>query len=153
VGQIVNDRAATFTLVYCDETTAAARAAAAESIEWYVRHSVELLRSVAIWQEGGDLGTYEYTKALQDIDLSTVTFDVLDAIDAVIDGDPERCITKAQRYRDAGCDLLLCFMQPYDIPAAKVRRSIELIGKHVMPRFVSENVQRPNRSFSRMGEG
>jgi alkanesulfonate monooxygenase SsuD/methylene tetrahydromethanopterin reductase-like flavin-dependent oxidoreductase (luciferase family) len=133
VGQFVNDRAATFTLVYCDETTEAARAVAAESIEWYVRRSVELLRSVATWQADRDLGSYEYTRALQEIDVGTVTFDVLDAIDAVIVGDPERCAAKAQRYRDAGCDLLLCFMQPYKIPAAKVRRSIELIGKHVLP--------------------
>ena len=132
-GRFVNDRAATFTLVYCDESNDAARATAAESIEWYVRRSVELLRSVATWQAQRDLGSYEYTKALQEIDPTTVTFDVLDAIDAVIVGDPERCAQKARRYRDAGCDLLLCFMQPYKIPAEKVRRSIELMGKHVLP--------------------
>lgn len=132
-GRFINDRAATFTLVYCDETTEAARATAAESIEWYVRRSVELIRSVATWQAERDLVSYEYTKALQDIDITTLTFDVLDAIDAVIVGDPDRCVAKARRYKDAGCDLLLCFMQPYKIPPEKVRRSIELVGQHVLP--------------------
>jgi alkanesulfonate monooxygenase SsuD/methylene tetrahydromethanopterin reductase-like flavin-dependent oxidoreductase (luciferase family) len=135
VGKFVNDRAATFTLVYCDETTAAARATAAESCEWYVRRSVELLRSVATWQRERDLGSYEYIKALEQIDVGTLTFDVLDAIDAVIVGDPERCVQKARRYQEAGCDLLLCFMQPYNIPAEKVRRSIELVGRYVRPAF------------------
>jgi hypothetical protein len=30
-------------------------------------------------------------------------------------------------------DLLLCLVQPWKIPHAKVIRSIELLGKHVIP--------------------
>lgn len=37
--------------------------------------------------------------------------------------------------RDAGCDQLLCLMNPYAIPADKVMRSIELFGEHVLPAF------------------
>jgi len=46
-----------------------------------------------------------------------------------------RCIERVRRYRDAGCDQLLCLMNPYAIPADTVMRSIELFGEHVIPAF------------------
>ena len=64
-----------------------------------------------------------------------VDYDTLDAMGAVIVGTPEKCIERVRRYRDAGCDQLLCLMQPYKIPAQKVMRSIELFGQHVIPAF------------------
>jgi len=134
-GKFVNDRAATFTMVHCAPTDAEARANAAESVMWYFRRSIELISSVAAWQEGKPLGTYEYTRMLRDLNLSDVTFDLLDAMDAVIVGDPETCIRKVKRYREAGCDQLLCLMQPYKIAPDKVMQSIELFGQHVIPAF------------------
>jgi alkanesulfonate monooxygenase SsuD/methylene tetrahydromethanopterin reductase-like flavin-dependent oxidoreductase (luciferase family) len=53
----------------------------------------------------------------------------------VIVGDPEQCIRKVKRYREAGCDQLLCLMQPYAIPPEKVMTSIELFGRYVIPAF------------------
>jgi len=134
-GKFVNNRAATFTMAHCAETTAEARATAAESFEWYVKRSLQLIGSVAAWQEGKELGTYEYTRGLRDLDASALTFDVLDSLNAVIVGDPERCIEQCKRYQQAGCDLLLCFMQPHRIPHEKVMKSIDLMGKYVIPQF------------------
>ena len=74
-------------------------------------------------------------KALQQLDTSFLDFETLDAMGAVIVGDPERCIERVRRYQAAGCDQLLCLMQPYAIPPAKVMRSIELFGQHVIPAF------------------
>jgi hypothetical protein len=48
-------------------------------------------------------------------------------------GDPIRCIETAKRYAAAGCDLLLCLVQPHRIPHRKVMRSIELLGQQVIP--------------------
>jgi len=134
-GKFVNDRAATFTMVHCAETDAEARQNAAESVLWYFRRSIELIGSVAAWQEGRELGSYDYTRMLRALNLSDVTFPLLDDMDAVIVGDPETCIRKVKRYREAGCDQLLCLMQPYDIAPDKVTRSIELFGQHVIPAF------------------
>ena len=134
-GKFVNDRAATFTMVHCADTTEQARRNAAESVMWYFRKSIELIGSVAAWQEGRELGSYDYTRMLRELNLSSVSFELLDDMDAVIVGDPERCIQKVRRYRDAGCDQLLCLMQPYAIPADAVTRSIELFGRHVIPAF------------------
>jgi alkanesulfonate monooxygenase SsuD/methylene tetrahydromethanopterin reductase-like flavin-dependent oxidoreductase (luciferase family) len=135
VGHFVNGRAATFTMVHCAETNAEARANAERSIMWYFRRSLQLVGSIATWQEGKPLGTYEYARILRDIDTAAITFDMLDEMGAVIVGDPARCIERVRQYREAGCDQLLCLMNPYDIPPDKVMRSIELFGEHVIPAF------------------
>jgi len=51
-GKFINDRAATFTMVHCAETDAEARQNAAESVLWYFRRSIDLIGSLAAWQEG-----------------------------------------------------------------------------------------------------
>ncbi len=135
VGKFVNPRAATFTMVHCAPTNAEARANAAESFAWYARAGTAAVASVAKWQRelGRDAGTYAYGDALVDLDLSFMTFDYLESTGACIVGDPDRCIEVAKRYAAAGCDLLLCLVQPYKIPPDKVRQSIELLGTHVIP--------------------
>jgi len=135
VGKFVNARAATFTMVHCAATNAEARRNASDSVIWYFRKSLELIGSLAAWQEGRDLGTYAYAQALRDLDTRAVSFDMLDEMGAVIVGDPERCIARVKEYRAAGCDQLLCLMQPHAIPQDKVMRSIELFGEHVIPEF------------------
>ena len=50
-------------------------------------------------------------------------------------GDPDACIAAAKRYEAMGCDLLLCLVNPYNIPHDKVMQSIELMGKYVLPEF------------------
>jgi alkanesulfonate monooxygenase SsuD/methylene tetrahydromethanopterin reductase-like flavin-dependent oxidoreductase (luciferase family) len=133
--KVVNPRAATFTMVHCAETNAEARRNAERSVMWYFRKSLELVGSVAAWQEGRELGTYAYTQVLRDLDTGSVSFDMLDEMGAVIVGDPARCIERVREYRAAGCDQLLCLMQPYAIPQDAVMRSIELFGEHVIPAF------------------
>jgi alkanesulfonate monooxygenase SsuD/methylene tetrahydromethanopterin reductase-like flavin-dependent oxidoreductase (luciferase family) len=135
VGKFVNGRAATFTMVHCAETNAEARADAAESFVWYAHKGTQAVASVAKWQRelGQSSGTYAYGDALADLDLGFMTFDFLESTGACIVGDPDTCIATAKRYEAAGCDLLLCLVQPYKIPSAKVTKSIELLGKYVIP--------------------
>ena len=135
VAKFINNRAAAFTMVHCAETNAEARKNAEASVLWYFKRSVELIGSLAAWQEGKELGSYEYTRVLKDLNLEGFNFDLLDEMDAIIVGDPQKCIQKAKRYQQAGCDQLLCLMNPHSIPADKVMRSIELFGEHVLPAF------------------
>lgn len=137
IGKFVNDRAATFTMVHCAETNEEAKRNAAESVVWYLNKSVALIGTLAEWQaeKNRDLGTYQYAQAMKDLDMSHLDFDTLDAMRAVIVGDPDTCIERVRHYREAGCDQLLCLMNPYNIPPDKVMRSIELFGKHVIPEF------------------
>ncbi|MGZ8764309.1 MAG: LLM class flavin-dependent oxidoreductase [Acidimicrobiia bacterium] len=133
IGKFVNERAATFTMVHCADTTEQAFAEAAESFEWYVRTALWHIGTVAEWQEGKPLGTYDYAEILKDLDLSLLTFDYLESSGACIVGDSQRCLEVASRYAAADCDLLLCLLNPYKIPHRAVMRSIELLGEHVIP--------------------
>ncbi|MEX2207164.1 MAG: LLM class flavin-dependent oxidoreductase [Myxococcota bacterium] len=135
IGKFVNPRAATFTMVHCARTNAEARADAQASFEWYARRGVEQIRTVGEWQaeRKQEYQSYGYTRPLVGVDFGGLTYDFLNSTGACIVGDPDTCIETARRYRAAGCDLLLCLVQPWNIPHEKVMQSIELLGKHVIP--------------------
>jgi alkanesulfonate monooxygenase SsuD/methylene tetrahydromethanopterin reductase-like flavin-dependent oxidoreductase (luciferase family) len=139
VGKFVNDQAATFTMVHCAPTNDEAFDDAKESFPWYVKTGARLIGSVAEWLEGKDLGTYSYAAGPLQHDrdgaLEHLSFDFLKDTGSAVVGDPDRCVEVAKRYEAAGCDLLLCLVNPYDIPHEKVMQSIELLGKHVIPEF------------------
>ena len=133
----MNDQAGTFTMVHCAPTRQEAYETAAESFVWYVRHGSGLIASVAELLEGRDLGTYSYTATPLEHHrsgaLDHLNFDYLHDSGSSIVGDPDECVEAARRYEAAGCELLLCLVNPYKIPHDKVMQSIELLGKHVLP--------------------
>jgi alkanesulfonate monooxygenase SsuD/methylene tetrahydromethanopterin reductase-like flavin-dependent oxidoreductase (luciferase family) len=51
----------------------------------------------------------------------------------IIVGTPEQCIEKMKRYVDIGVDELICYKQFGHLSHESIMRSIELIGKDVMP--------------------
>lgn len=138
-GKFVNDQAATFTMVHCAPTKQEAYDVAAESFVWYVKHGSALIGSVAELLEGTDLGTYRYTATPLEHHRSGavehLTFDYLHGTGAAVVGGPDECIQTAKRYQAAGCDLLLCLVNPFKIPHEQVMQSIELLGKEVLPAF------------------
>jgi alkanesulfonate monooxygenase SsuD/methylene tetrahydromethanopterin reductase-like flavin-dependent oxidoreductase (luciferase family) len=129
----LNDRAAAYTMVYCAETTERAYGEAEAAFLWYVENSFKQFATLASWMEGKDFGTYEHLKALLDVDFSELNLEFLVDIGAVVIGDPEQCVKLATGYRDAGCDVLLCHVNPKDLPQDRVLESIRLIGEQVMP--------------------
>jgi alkanesulfonate monooxygenase SsuD/methylene tetrahydromethanopterin reductase-like flavin-dependent oxidoreductase (luciferase family) len=106
---------------------------------WYVKRGGSLIASVADLLEGKDLGTYGYAgDAKQHRDEGTMgnlTFDYLRDSGSAVVGDPDRCIEVAKRYEAAGCDLLLCLVNPYNVSHEDVMKTIELIGTEVIPHF------------------
>ena len=139
VGKFKNERAATFTMVHCAPTDQAAFADAEESFPWYVKTAVTHVASVADWMAGKDMGTYAYAEQLKSVRdggaLDHLSFDFLRDSGSAVVGSPARCVEIAKRYEAAGCDLLLCLINPYNIPHEKVMRSIELLGTKVLPEF------------------
>ena len=135
IGHFVNARAATFTLAHVAETTREAIAEARASFEWYVREGAKHLRGLARWRDelAGQPRTSGPLQSFADLDPRVLSFDSLDSVGACLVGDPERVVRAARRYAAAGCDLLLCLPQPHSIPQDKVRRSLELFGKYVIP--------------------
>jgi alkanesulfonate monooxygenase SsuD/methylene tetrahydromethanopterin reductase-like flavin-dependent oxidoreductase (luciferase family) len=142
-GLVRNERAATFTMVHCADTNARAFDEAAESMVWYPSHGGKIIGALAEWMAEEELkrGSYGYAADLRKVRASGVIeargFDYFRDSGAAMVGDPDRCIEIAKRYEKAGCDLLLCLFNPYKIPHEQVMRSIELVGKYVIPEFKS----------------
>ena len=141
VGKFKNETAANFTMVHCAPTKDEAYTVAKESFEWYPKAGAAIIGSVAEWMEETkqELGTYDYAAAAlqhqREGALEHLTFDYIHESGAGVVGDPAECIETFKRYEAAGCDLMLCLVNPYDIPHEKVMQSIELLGKEVLPAF------------------
>jgi alkanesulfonate monooxygenase SsuD/methylene tetrahydromethanopterin reductase-like flavin-dependent oxidoreductase (luciferase family) len=144
LGKFVNDRAACFTMVNCAPTREESYALSKRSFEWYAKRSAELVASVPLWLEelkGQADGTYAYLDAArQAVDQrlhELASLEALLAMNAVIAGDPGEVVERCKKYAETGADLLLCLVNPYEIPHEKVMQTIELMGKHVLPHFES----------------
>jgi alkanesulfonate monooxygenase SsuD/methylene tetrahydromethanopterin reductase-like flavin-dependent oxidoreductase (luciferase family) len=141
LGRWVHEQASTFTMTLCAPTEAEARETARESFEWYPKAGARLIGSLASWmaEQRRDLGNYAYAADMKRVDdqgmLDLLSLDYLVATGACVLGTPEQCVDTCRRYEAAGVDLLLCLVNPYKIPHAKVMQTIELMGRHVIPRF------------------
>jgi alkanesulfonate monooxygenase SsuD/methylene tetrahydromethanopterin reductase-like flavin-dependent oxidoreductase (luciferase family) len=141
VGRFINARAATFSMTLCAPTRDEAYAVARESFEWYPRAGARQIATVAEWmaEQKRELGNYDYAAMMKAADeggaLDLLTLEYLTANGACLLGTPDDCIETCERYREAGVDLLLCLVNPYKIPHESVLQTIDLMGRHVIPRF------------------
>lgn len=62
-------------------------------------------------------------------------FEVMEAIESVIIGDPDACEKKLRGYADVGCDRLMCLMQMGGVSQESVLKSIRLTGELLIPRL------------------
>ena len=147
VGKFINDRVGVFTMVHCEADRTSAQDTARESFVWYANISGQLVANFTMWLEelGTGLGSFNYgpyvmvkemmeaakNKAETDAEESgwVITLEDLDEKGAVLVGDPDRCIEVAKRYEAAGCEMLMCLVNPYKIPQDKVMESIELMDR------------------------
>ena len=72
---------------------------------------------------------------------SRATFDpqVFDDADMIIVGDPDQCLEKMQQYAELGVDQLICYVQFGYLSHESVMRTIELLGKEVIPELEREH--------------
>ncbi len=63
-------------------------------------------------------------------------FEVMEAIESVIIGDPDACEKKLRGYADVGCDRLMCLMQMGGVSQESVLKSIRLTGELLIPRLL-----------------
>jgi len=150
LGAAINPRAGCFTMVNCAPTQAESYELSRESFAWYARRSAELVSSVPLWLEEMKAeadGTYAYLdEARQAVEQrlhELASLDALLAMNAVIAGDPDEVVERCKAYEATGADLLLCLVNPYRIPHAKVMQTIELLGRYVIPELDREGGGRP----------
>jgi alkanesulfonate monooxygenase SsuD/methylene tetrahydromethanopterin reductase-like flavin-dependent oxidoreductase (luciferase family) len=138
VGAFVNNRTAAATVCVCAPTREEAKSVAKDAIDFTTRKAAELFTPFAKQEVKG----YEYYKkmaeaavATADYRLSMADLDKRIEAGAVMVGDPEDCLRVAKLYESAGVDLLLMLVQVGAVPHEKVMQTIDLIGKHVMPKL------------------
>ena len=145
VGKFVNDQAARFTMVNCAPTrtrrpTRRRRGVVRVVPEDRRARIIGVARGVDGRGQAGArqlrlLGEHARPRQGAGIARRASTMDYLLDIGACVVGDPDEVHRDLRRYEAAGCDLLLCLVNPYNIPHEKVMQTIELIGKHVIPEF------------------
>ena len=64
-------------------------------------------------------------------------YEILDAIDSVIIGDPDTCLAKLRKFEAVGVDRLLALQQLGGLSHEHVLRSTRLIGEELLPQFGS----------------
>lgn len=147
VGAVVNDQVGAFTVVHCAESQAqAVENAGTRAAVDYLTYAFKVFAGgftpgQDVPPDGAPDSPLPYQDMLKAYPLlpkmmrGQVAYEDMDAEDMVIVGDPDKCVRKLERYRDAGCDRVLCLMQAGEIPHEAVMRSIELFGTHVIPHF------------------
>ena len=141
VGAFMNTQAATFTMMNVAPSREEAEAVARRSFEWYPKHGARIIGELAEWmaERQQDIGNSSYAKPMNDHvkdgSIELLTLEILQAMGACVCGTPDEAVDMCRRYEEAGVDLLLCLVNPYEIPHDKVMQTIELVGRHVIPAF------------------
>jgi len=112
----------------CADTMAGARKQAHDSVMRFATPVIEELYP--------DLGrrskSYAYTLELEKIRHRARDYEWLCNETSILVGDPDFFVERIQRYKDMGADEIILRL---DGDHAQIKRSIELIGKHVIPKF------------------
>jgi len=141
LGAFVNNHAATFTMALCAPDRQQALDAARQSFEWYPAKGARQIATLTDWmaERHQDLGTYSYAADLKKTEdaglLDLISLEYLVEANACVLGTPEECVAMCRLYEEAGIDLLLCLVNPYNVPHETVMQTIELMGTEVIPKF------------------
>jgi len=140
LGAFVNNHAATFTMALCAPDRQQAIDAARQSFEWYPAKGARQIATLTDWmaERQQDLGTYSYAADLKKTEdaglLDMISLEYLMEANACVLGTPEECVAMCRLYEEAGIDLLLCLVNPYNVPHEAVMQTIELMGTEVIPK-------------------
>jgi alkanesulfonate monooxygenase SsuD/methylene tetrahydromethanopterin reductase-like flavin-dependent oxidoreductase (luciferase family) len=105
-----------------------------DGARWFMHHLAKLFEPLMVKNQ---LYSYEYLRNLMAMDI-----DPKDASDAqlkehhmVVVGNPDEVIRKLENFQKAGISQVICFKQAGRIPHANIMRSIQRIGKYILPYF------------------
>jgi alkanesulfonate monooxygenase SsuD/methylene tetrahydromethanopterin reductase-like flavin-dependent oxidoreductase (luciferase family) len=136
-GDFVNEHVAGFTATYCEEDGASAFARAGEQaiehMKRITRYFGEIAQQKGYDEYGAQIGE-RLAMVNQPIDERAKARELIDSA-ALCIGDPDLVCRNVAMYEELGFDQFMCLVQFSDITHAESLRTIELIGKHVIPRF------------------
>jgi len=130
---VTTNKVAAYTLVHCaDSLQQAEDNGIWESVAWWYQH---LAQFTIEWElphlskEEQDQ-VFPLLKPMLEGDIPIETFH---EADMVVVGDAERCYQKMKHYADLGCDSLICYVQFGYHSHESVMKTIEILGKEVLP--------------------
>jgi alkanesulfonate monooxygenase SsuD/methylene tetrahydromethanopterin reductase-like flavin-dependent oxidoreductase (luciferase family) len=141
---VVNNRVAAYTLVHAgDSMETVQNNGLYPSLKWWYEN---LAQFTIDWefpntpQEEVDR-IFPLMKPLAD---GNIPIDTFNDADMIVTGDADRCYEKMKHYADLGVDQLLCYMQFGFLEHEDIMKSLEIIGKEVLPEI--ENYVPPSDS-------
>src|SRR5215469_10075583 len=138
VGQTINSQVSMNIMGLFGDDARETEEIARDAVLWYVRRGFELVSTVAEAASADD--SYKYLKTASRFDPSQITRDYyhfLKENDLIAVGAPSEALRVAARYRETGADQILFFLQYGAIAHQRVMRSIELLGRDVLPEIHS----------------
>jgi len=130
---VSTNKVAAYTLVHCADSMAQAEANGIwKSVAWWYQHLAEFTLE---WElvHLSDEEQEQIFPLMKPLMEGNVPIDHFHDADMIVVGDPERCFEKMCHYADLGVDQLICYVQFGYHSHESVMRTIELIGKEVLP--------------------
>ncbi len=141
ITNVVNNRVAAYTLVHCANSMAQAEANGIwDSVWWWYQNLAEftLQWEFPHFSEPERDAMFPFLSRNASGEFDPRQFN--DA-DMIIVGDPERCLEKIHRYAELGVDQLICYVQFGYLSHGAILRTIELLGRDVIPVLEREGIE------------
>jgi alkanesulfonate monooxygenase SsuD/methylene tetrahydromethanopterin reductase-like flavin-dependent oxidoreductase (luciferase family) len=142
ITRVTTNKVAAYTLVHCAESMEQCEANGIwDSVWWWYKNLAEFTLE---WefphfsQEEKDK-IFPLLKMQQDGGFDPKIFN--DA-DMIVVGDPEQCLEKMLKYDQLGVDQLICYVQFGHLSHESVMRTIEILGKEIIPELEKRALRR-----------
>src|SRR5262249_50595592 len=131
IGKAANENVAAFALTCCDDDDRRGRDLACAMARWYNGDNDAELNRVRFATAGGKDAVVAKFRARSN--------DELIADGMAIGGNPDSVCRQVEKWQEAGLDQMIFVLQAGLATKEQVNRSIELIGKKVIPRFATRD--------------
>jgi alkanesulfonate monooxygenase SsuD/methylene tetrahydromethanopterin reductase-like flavin-dependent oxidoreductase (luciferase family) len=131
--RVTTNKVAAYTLVHCAETMDQCEENGIwDSVWWWYKNLAEFTLE---WEfpHFSEEEKKQVFPLLQMQKEGGVPPQVFNDADMIVVGDPDRCFEKMVKYRELGVDQLICYVQFGYLPHESVMRTIELLGKEIIP--------------------
>ncbi len=133
VVKVINERFAGLVICHVAETKEE-EAVGIDGARWFLHNIAKLFEPLMVKNE---LYSYEYLRQLFDLeaDANDLNDAQLKAHPMVVVGNPDEVNRKLEYFHSSGLDQIIFFKQAGRIPHQNIMRSIERIGKYVIPHY------------------
>jgi alkanesulfonate monooxygenase SsuD/methylene tetrahydromethanopterin reductase-like flavin-dependent oxidoreductase (luciferase family) len=141
ITRVTTNKVAAYTLVHCAESMAQCEANGIwDSVWWWYKNLAEftLQWEMPHFTQAEKDAIFPLLKSQAEGKLDPKVFS--DA-DMIVVGDPDQCFEKMIKYQDLGVDELICYVQFGYLPHESIMKTIELLGKEIIPELAKREVE------------